>query len=98
MFIIACKRFLSNNFLIYLLKNEYFFCGNKAFHKVENCGKCSNKYNCDLCKNGYVFINDEKSICKSLKELGNQYFIDENDNKIYRKCSDFMQNCNTCST
>ena len=78
--------------------NEYFFCGNKNYHRVENCLECENKNDCILCQEGYAFINSDKLLCKNIDELGKKYLPDENDNTIYRKCSDYMNNCDTCSS
>ena len=78
--------------------NEYFFCGNKKYNIVENCKKCDGDTECKLCNDGYTFINKEKLMCKNIKELGNKYIMDESDNTIYKKCSEIMENCDTCSS
>ena len=75
-------------------KNEYFSCEN--YHTIENCKKCHNDTICILCKEGYAFIDDDKLVCKNIGELGIKYIMDENDNAIYRKCSDLMENCESC--
>ena len=78
--------------------NTYYYCGNKNYHKVENCKKCDNNTSCNLCKDNYTFIDDDKQICKNKDELGNKYIIDENDETIYRECSYYIENCETCSS
>ena len=57
-----------------------------------------NKNTCNLCEEGFTFIDDNKLLCKSKEELGDEYYLDQNDNTIYRKCSDSLENCKTCST
>ena len=80
----------------YIEEDEYYSC---LFHNsIKNCLNCQNKDHCLLCDTGYTFINDEKLECKSKEELGQKYIQDENDNTIYRICSGFMENCETCST
>lgn len=84
------------SFIYYLEGNEYFSC--LIYHTIQNCKNCENKENCNLCDIGYTFINNEKLVCKNIEELGLQYIMDESDNTIYRKCSEYMQNCDTCSS
>ena len=74
--------------------NEYFSC--EYYHTIENCKKCHNSTICNNCKQGYTFIDDDKLICKNIGELGYKYIMDENDDTIYRKCSDYMENCEYC--
>ena len=76
---------------------EYYFCGNKEYHSIENCKNCTNKTSCNLCKEEFTFIDDDKSICKNISQLGNQYIKDINDDSIYRKCNYYIGNCDTCS-
>ena len=78
-------------------KNQYYFCGNKAYHLIENCKKCINKTFCDLCKEEFTFIDDNKSVCKNISQLGNQYIKDINNPSIYRKCNYYIGNCDTCN-
>ena len=78
--------------------NEYYYCGNKNYHTVENCGKCINSTSCNLCKDGYTFIDENKKICKNISELGEEYIVDETDNTIYRKCNYYIDNCTKCSS
>ena len=80
----------------YSEQSEYFSC--LIYNTIQNCKNCDDKNSCNLCDTGYTFINDEKSICKNIEELGEHYIIDENDNTKYKKCSDIMDNCDTCSS
>ena len=74
----------------------YFLC--LTYNSISDCKKCNNSNTCYLCKDGYSFINNEKNSCNKIEDLGDQYFIDENDNTIYRRCSEYMDNCDTCSS
>ena len=76
---------------------EYYFCGNKDYHSIKNCKKCTNKTSCNLCKEEFTFIDDNKSECKNITQLGNQFIQDINDDSIYRKCNYYIENCDTCS-
>ena len=54
----------------YLENNIYQSC---LYHNsIENCKKCQNGDSCSLCKDQYTFIDDDKLLCKSIKELGKQ--------------------------
>ena len=72
----------------------YFYC--LSNNLITDCKKCNNIDSCLLCRDGFTFISDDKNICKDKNDLGNKYFIDENDNTIYRKCNDYINNCDTC--
>ena len=85
-----------NENIYYKEHDEYYSC--LSHNLINNCLNCENKNVCLLCDTGYTFISDEKSECKSKEELGQRYIQDENDNTIYRECSGFMENCDTCST
>ena len=92
-----CKSNDQISFDEYFLENNiYQSC---LFHNsIENCKKCQNKDSCNLCKEKYTFINDDKILCKNIEELGKQYIVDKNDASIYRKCSELMENCDTCKS
>jgi len=79
-------------------KKAYYFCGNKNYHSIDNCQKCNSSTSCNLCKDGYTFIDDDKSFCQNISKLGEKYIKDENDSTIYRKCDYYMHNCDTCSS
>ena len=80
----------------YLDNNEYYSC--IKYNTITNCKKCSNKNSCNLCKEEYTFINNEKNICLKISDLGNHYFQDSEDNTIYRKCDEYINKCDTCSS
>jgi hypothetical protein len=77
----------------YLENGEYYSCGDIKYNSIENCKECDNKNSCNLCKNGYTFIDDAQSSCNNIEQLGNQYVVDSSNNKIYRKCDHYMDNC-----
>ena len=77
-------------------KNKYYSCGNSNYNSIENCKKCDSGDSCTLCKDGFTFIDDDKSICKNIEQLGNEYCLDILDETIYRKCNHYIANCHTC--
>jgi len=79
-------------------KKLYNYCGNKHYHSMSNCKKCNSSTSCNLCKDGFTFISNEKSTCENISKLGKKYIMDEFDNTIYRKCDYYMENCDTCSS
>ena len=79
-------------------KNHYYSCGNNKYNSVENCQKCINNYSCNLCKEGYKFIYDNKALCKNIIELGDEYIPDLLDSTMYRKCNYYISNCKRCSS
>ena len=75
---------------------EYYSCSGKN-HEIKYCQKCVNKSFCNLCQPSYTIIkNNSKLICKNIEDLGQKYIVDEFDNTTYIKCSNFMNNCDTC--
>ena len=82
----------------YLYEGEYFYCGNIKYNTIENCKECDSKTSCNLCKEGYTFIDAIKRECKKIDDLGDKYTIDNEDPTIYRKCNYFIENCVTCSS
>jgi len=77
-------------------KGCYYSCGN--YSKIKNCKKCQNSENCILCKDNCTFINNNKSFCYEIKDLGNEYCLDPKDKDNYMKCSFYMNNCNLCES
>ena len=67
----------------------YYFC-NKS---IEHCEECSDKDNCNLCKDNYNF--DPYNKCQE-ESLLSEFFIDENNQS--QKCSNFMENCKFCTS
>ena len=82
----------------YLYEGEYFYCGNTKYNTIENCKECDSKNTCNLCKEGYTFIDSNKRECKKIDDLGDKYTIDTAYSTIYRKCNYFIANCVTCSS
>ena len=83
----------------YFLNEEkgcYYSCG--IYSKIENCKKCQKREICNLCQDKFTFINNNKSFCYEIIELRNEYYLDPNDTSNYKKCSDSLENCLTCSS
>ena len=79
----------------YYFENEsYYYC--EIHSSIPNCKNCSNKTSCIICKDGFTFINKDKSVCKNINELGNKYFHDEEDKTNYELCNKYFNNCDTC--
>ena len=74
----------------------YYLCNDGG---VNNCEKCSSKNECNKCKENYIKINNDKSICHELSSIEeDKYIIDPNDNNNYIQCSNYIQNCNKCDS
>ena len=72
---------------------SYFLCNNK----IPNCDECSNDKLCDKCFPNYFFKDNDRSTCYLESEiLINKTYYKYNDT-FYRKCSDNILNCETCS-
>ena len=78
--------------------NHYYSCGNTRYNSIQNCQKCNRKNTCSLCKGGYTFINNIRTSCEKIEDLGDYYLQDESDISMYKKCSYFIPHCNTCSS
>ena len=66
--------------------------------KIPNCEEYEENEECKKCKDDYVFIDGDKTSCNSISELGNnQYFVDPDNNKNYKKCSTAINNCEQCT-
>ena len=66
--------------------------------KILNCEEYEENEECKKCKDGYAFIDEVKTSCNSISELGNnQYFVDPDNNKNYKKCSTAINNCEQCT-
>ena len=85
----------------YYLNEEqtiYYSCNNINYNNIENCRKCSQKNSCTLCKDGYTFINGDKTSCVKIETLqNNKYIQDPNDNSNYIKCDNIYSNCDMCN-
>ena len=87
--------FLSND-EYYQIENDFYSC---LFHNsIENCKKCQNNNSCLLCNDNYAFIKDDKSICSKIEELGNHYILIDTESRIYKKCEESLQKCDTCES
>ena len=78
----------------YLNNGEYYSCFYNNI--VQNCKNCISQDNCTLCIEEYAFINKEKSECGKIEKLGNHYIKNKTDITVYIKCSELMDNCDTC--
>ena len=85
-----------NTFYHDLQKDAYY--SFEIYNLIPNCKTCNNLESCKTCKDNYAFINKDKSECRNIKDLGKKYFKDENDDTIYNKCSDYIENCDTCTS
>ena len=66
----------------------------KCSKSIDNCEECSSSNFCTKCKEGYDTIGNDKSKCEDLST--NKYYYD-NDEQIYKLCSDKMDKCDKCS-
>ena len=85
----------------YYLNDEnttYYSCNNSLYNSVQNCKKCSKKDSCYYCQDEYTFIDGDKSACIKKEQLEGKYIIDPKDNSNYIKCSNFIDNCDSCTT
>lgn len=80
----------------YQENNEYYSCIN--FNVIPNCKECINKTSCQMCIPEYTFLNKSKLSCVKKANLGKNYTADINDNTLYRKCSECIENCETCES
>ena len=58
----------------YLDENNisYYSCNDAKFNSIENCKECNKKDSCSLCKEGYTFINGDKSKCYEISTLNTE--------------------------
>ena len=85
----------------YYLNEEnttYYSCNNLTYNSINNCKKCLTKDTCYLCQEEYTFINGDKTTCVKKETLEGKYILDPNDNSNYIKCSNFINNCDTCNS
>ena len=85
----------------YYLNNEnttYYSCNDPTYNLIGNCKKCLSRDTCYLCKDEYTFINGDKSVCVKKEEIEGKYILDPNDNSNYIKCSEFINNCDSCNS
>ena len=74
---------------------------NICVEKVENCNSYNSDDNCVQCKDGYLFVKDinDEITCKLASEIiiPQYYSFEEDGITYYKKCSDSIGNCNSCS-
>jgi hypothetical protein len=75
----------------------YYSCNNILYQDVLNCKKCLSKSHCTLCRDGFTFINGDKSICVEKKNLKDKYIQDTLDLSNYIKCENKYSNCDSCN-
>ena len=68
----------------YLDENNisYYSCNDAKFNSIENCKECNKKDSCSLCKEGYTFINGDKSKCYEISALNTESEIVETSQVI----------------
>ena len=74
-------------------QSNYIKCENKYTY----CDTCNNNL-CFSCKDGYTFINGNKSSCVKISGLNNKYIPDPLDQSNYIKCENKYSNCETCNS
>ena len=74
---------------------QYFSCEK---HSIENCKKCDNSNYCKICIYGYALLDEDKTFCKKIDEIGNDYTKDDDQGLFYKKCNNYIINCNTCQS
>ena len=79
----------------YVDNNQYFKC--ISYNSINHCQYCQDKDSCDKCLDGYAFINEDKLSCNSIANLGNHYIKDDVNGIIYKQCSEYIDNCDTCT-
>ena len=80
-------------------KNKYYpEDDNKIYYSCEHnlpyCEECSNKNECTKCKEGYFFINEDRTKCYNIIDE-NKYYP-ENNETIYYSCERNLPNCEEC--
>ena len=80
-------------------KNKYYPEGNNKIYyscnrNLPNCEECLNKDECTKCKEGYFFINEDRSKCYN--EIEEKKYYPENNGTIYYSCNKNLPNCEEC--
>ena len=65
----------------------------KCSTKIPNCNKCNSETYCISCLENYGIIDSSHLQCKDLTT--NKYYFDE-DEGIYKECSNKLDNCDLC--
>ena len=71
--------------------NKIYYSCNKS---LPNCEECLNKNECTKCKEGYFFINEDRSKCYN--EIEEKNYYTENNGTIYYSCDKSLKNCEEC--
>ena len=85
-----------SNIDYYLENDEYYSCKDNGL--VENCKECDDQSSCKKCIEGYAFLDENKISCKKISDLGESYTADRDDPTIYKICSEYIDNCQTCES
>ena len=82
-----------NEYYYYNIEKEtYYLCGDS----IDNCKKCNSSTYCNLCKNGFILINNNKTKCQNISKVEEDFSKDLNDNPNNIVCD--IENCDTCSS
>ena len=86
---LKCEQCVDNNYILQF---------NKCIKKIENCIEYNQNNNCIKCKNGFAFIENDKTKCIDIQLLDNYYSKDQGIN--YFSCKgegeNHIQNCIKC--
>ena len=64
---------------------------------ITNCDECNNMSDrCSKCKNGYYFIDTNRTYCFNNIQLDKYYYTDDNGIS-YKLCNKTIQNCQFCT-
>ena len=80
----------------YIDNSQYYLCS--KYNLINNCEECSNQNSCTTCKSGFTFLEENEAECISIESLGEHYIPKEDDPKTYKRCSSYMDNCDTCQS
>jgi hypothetical protein len=73
-------------------KEAYYLCGDS----IDNCKKCNSSTYCNLCKDGFIFINDDKPKCENISKEEEELNKDPNEDSNDKICN--IENCDICSS
>ena len=72
------------------LDQKYYTCSKL----MENCDACENMEECSTCKDNYVFLNDNKTICYLRDTFINGHYFTNDGGVNYYSCIDNCLSCN----
>jgi len=64
-------------------------------HNLPNCEECLDKNTCSKCKEGYFFINEDRTQC--FNKIDKNKYYPEKNGTIYYLCKYNLPNCEECS-